>query len=65
MLRDTESGKMTLERAGRWYRKDVIPNVGTYSEAKRDLADVIVPFDRDNEVAAQAVVDWVGQKLDT
>jgi uridine kinase len=65
LLRDTESGKTTLERAGWWYRKDVIPNVETYSEARRDLADVIVPFDRDNEVAAQAVADWVGQKLDT
>ena len=65
LLRDTKSGLTSLESAGRWFRKDVIPNIKTYSEALRDLADVIVPFDRDNEVAAKAVADWAKQKLDS
>jgi uridine kinase len=59
LLRDTDSGKTTLEGATRWYRRDVIPNVSRYSEPGRNVADVIVPFDDDNTVAARAVADWV------
>jgi uridine kinase len=63
LLRDTKSGKTMLEKATTWYRKDVIPNVGPYSEDLRDMADVIVPYDRDNKLAAQIVADWVGQRM--
>ena len=64
LLRDTESGKTTLEGATRWYRRDVIPNVSRYSEPGRRYADVIVPFDVENGIAAQAVADWVRSEME-
>jgi uridine kinase len=63
LLRDTESGKTTLEKATTWYRRDVIPNVAAYSEAKGKLADVVIPFDRDNPLAVQVVADWVQMRV--
>jgi len=33
MLRDTMQGSMTLEQAVAWYRRDVVPNCPTYTEA--------------------------------
>lgn len=63
LLRDTESGSTSLEGAAAWYRRDVIPNVGTYSENTRHLADVIVPFDTGNETGCRAIADWVRRWL--
>lgn len=63
LLRDTESGKTTLQKATTWYRRDVIPNVAAYSEEKGKLADVVIPFDRDNPLAVQVVADWVRMRV--
>jgi len=63
LLRDTASGKTSLEKASAWYRRDVIPNVEVYSEAKRDVADLIIPFDQDNSEAAQILADWIVKKV--
>ena len=53
MLRDTTRGGMTLEEAVAWYRRDVIPNFPTHTEATRRHADLIVPFEnRDGKAAA-------------
>jgi len=62
LLRDTESGKTSLEGATNWYRRDVIPNVTRHSEKMRVLADLVIPYDEHNEVGAQAVADWVSAK---
>jgi uridine kinase len=40
-----------LDAAIAWYRRDVIPNYPQYTESTRAYADLIVPFDRRNEVA--------------
>ena len=46
MLRDTTQGRMTLEQAVAWYRRDVVPNYPTHTEATRRYADLIVPFEQ-------------------
>ena len=55
MLRDTSTGGMTLEEAVAWYRRDVIPNYPAHTEATRRFADLVVPFERANGVAADFV----------
>ena len=62
LLRDT-AGKTTLEGATTWYRRDVIPNVSVYSEPGRLCADLIVPFDQDNNVAAAAIAAWIRRRV--
>ena len=62
LLRDTASGKTTLEGAAQWYRRDVIPHVARYSESRHKLADVVIPFDRDNTLAVRVVADWVRKR---
>jgi uridine kinase len=64
LLRDTASGKTSLEKATAWYRRDVIPNVAAFSEAKRDIADLIIPFDQDNGLAAQILADWITKQVE-
>lgn len=63
LLRDTDSGKTSLEKATSWYRRDVIPNVSRYSEPMRGVADLIVPFDQENEIACQVITDWARKRL--
>jgi uridine kinase len=45
MLRDTSHGGMTLDQAVAWYRRDVVPNYPTHTEATRRHADLVVPFE--------------------
>ncbi len=63
LLRDTASGKTSLGKATAWYRRDVIPNVAAFSEAKRNIADLIIPFDQENGLAAQILADWIAKKV--
>jgi hypothetical protein len=42
----------------------VIPNVAAFSEAKRDIADLIIPFDQDNGLAAQILADWITKQVE-
>ena len=63
LLRDTRGESKTLDQATDWYRRDVLPNVSTYSESLREMADVIVPFDRENRKAVDVVADWVRDQL--
>ncbi len=63
LLRDTQSGKTTLEGATEWYRHDVLPNVATYSEAWAKLADVVIPFDTRNETGIRLIADWVEREV--
>ncbi|HAA76503.1 TPA: uridine kinase [Candidatus Latescibacteria bacterium] len=59
LLRDTSSGKTSLEGATTWYRRDVIPNVSRYSEPGRTIADMIIPWDEENGTAVTAVAEWL------
>ena len=54
MLRNTTSG-MPLEDAVAWYRRDVIPNFPVYTEATRQYADLIVPFEGETQTAVDVV----------
>jgi len=56
MLRDTTQGGMTLEEAVAWYRRDVVPNYPTYTEATRRHADLVVPFERPESPAVNFVI---------
>jgi len=51
MLRDTQAGRMNLEQAVAWYRRDVIPNYPVHTAPTRRYADLVVPFDAMNENA--------------
>lgn len=58
MLRNTKTG-MPLENAVAWYRRDVIPNFPVYTEATRQYADLIVPFEGKVQTAVDVVVNGV------
>lgn len=51
----TERGG-NLEGVIAWYRRDVKPNYATYTAATRRYADLIIPTDRPNAVARQALI---------
>ncbi|NKB67352.1 MAG: AAA family ATPase [Candidatus Latescibacteria bacterium] len=54
LLRDTSGERGgNLETAVAWYRRDVLPNFPVHTEPSRRHADLVVPFDRGNEVAIQ------------
>lgn len=56
MLRDTTEGSMTLDQAVAWYRRDVVPNYPTYTEATRRYADLVVPFEQPDSPAVDFVI---------
>ena len=56
MLRDTTQGRMTLEQAVAWYRRDVVPNYPTHTEATRRYADLVVPFETPDSPAVNFVI---------
>ena len=58
MLRDTSNSR-SLEEAVAWYRRDVIPNFPTHTEATRKFADLIVPFEGEVDTAVDVVVNGV------
>jgi uridine kinase len=57
--RDITERGATLEGVLAWYRHDVKPNFPTYTAATRRYADLIVPTDRPNEVAIQALAAMI------
>jgi len=54
--RDITERGANLEGVIAWFRRDVKPNFPTYTAATRRYADLIVPTDRPNDVAIQALV---------
>lgn len=64
MLRDTTRGKMDLEAAVAWYRRDVIPNFPVHTEPTKQYADIILPFEgeisRGIEVIANGIRGMLG-----
>ncbi|MDP6040379.1 MAG: uridine kinase [Candidatus Latescibacteria bacterium] len=63
MLRNTSSG-MALEDAVAWYRRDVIPNFPIYTEATRQYADLIVPFEGETQTAVDVVTNGLRAMLE-
>ncbi|MDA1191093.1 MAG: AAA family ATPase [Candidatus Poribacteria bacterium] len=55
MLRDARDGRDSLERAAAWYRKDVLPNFPLHTEPTKRFADLIIPYQYDNQIALAAV----------
>lgn len=63
MLRDTTQSGMTLEEAVAWYRRDVIPNFPVYTEASRQYAHLVVPFDGDGSPAVALIASGIRETL--
>lgn len=55
IYRDITERGANLEGVIAWYRRDVKPNYPTYTAATRRYADLVVPTDRPNRVAVQAI----------
>ena len=53
IMRDTSRSPDALQRSLEWYRRDVLPNNQRYSAEQRGHADLIVPHDRPNPLAAR------------
>lgn len=51
--RDTSRANATLERSLAWYRRDVLPNNQRYTNLQRTYADLIIPHERPNPLAAR------------
>lgn len=62
MLRDTSN--RTLEEAVAWYRRDVIPNFPVHTEATRQYADLIIPFEGEVETGVEVVVNGIRAMID-
>jgi uridine kinase len=53
--RDTSRSSAALEKALEWYWRDVLPNNQRYTALQRGYADIIVPHDRPNPLAARVL----------
>ena len=62
MLRHTSN--RTLEEAVAWYRRDVIPNFPVHTEATRQYADLIIPFEGEVETGVEVVVNGIRAMID-
>lgn len=61
LSRDVENGTQ-WGRVAAWYRRDVVPNVGAYSEAGRRHADLVIPYEDVNQVAVDTIAAWVRRR---
>jgi uridine kinase len=55
IARDVGRPNGSLERSLAWYWRDVLPNNQRYTSLQRGLADLIVPHERPNPLAARLV----------
>jgi uridine kinase len=63
IARDTSRPNASLERALAWYWRDVLPNNQRYTDLQRGYADVIIPHDRPNPLAARLLAAFVRSLL--
>lgn len=63
--RDTSRPEGSLERSLAWYWRDVLPNNQRYTNLQRGYADVIVPHDRPNPLAARLLAVCIRDLLTT
>jgi uridine kinase len=59
VYRDVTERGGTVERIVAWYRRDVRPNYARFTAATREHADLVVPTERHNQVAIDAIRDAV------
>ncbi|MBI3970579.1 MAG: uridine kinase [Chloroflexi bacterium] len=57
--RDTSRTDSSLERSLAWYWRDVLPNNQRFTNLQRTYADLIVPYDRPNPLAARLLAACV------
>ena len=65
IARDTSQGPDRLQRSLEWYQRDVLPNNQRYTNEQRRHADLIIPHDRPNPLAAPLLAACIRHMLDT
>jgi uridine kinase len=63
ITRDVERPNASLERSLAWYWRDVLPNNQRYTTLQRGYADLIVPHERPNPLAARLLAACVRELL--
>ncbi len=63
MLRDVAQRGGDLEWCINWYRRDVLPNFPVYTEPGKQYADLIIPFQHENNVALQTLVAGIQRRI--
>jgi uridine kinase len=63
ITRDVERPNGSLERSLAWYWRDVLPNNQRYTNLQRGYADLIVPHERPNPLAARLLAASVRELL--
>ncbi|MGH2354287.1 MAG: uridine kinase family protein [Chloroflexota bacterium] len=59
IARDTGRPSGSLERSLAWYWRDVLPNNQRYTTLQRTYADLIIPYDRPNPLAARLLATCI------
>jgi uridine kinase len=59
VYRDVRERGGTVEGIVSWYRRDVRPNFGRFTAASREHADLVIPTERHNQIAVDAIRDAV------
>lgn len=61
--RDSSRSDASLERSLAWYWRDVLPNNQRYTNLQRTYADIIIPHDRPNPLAARLLAACIHDLL--
>ena len=61
--RDTSRPEASLDRSLAWYWRDVLPNNQRYTNLQRSYADIIIPHDRPNPLAARLLAACIRELL--
>ena len=64
IARDVGRPEGSLERSLAWYRRDVLPNNQRYTNLQRGYADLIVPHERPNPLAARLLAVCIRDLLE-
>ena len=64
LLRSADTPNFDLKWQIDWYRRDVIPNYSVYTEPCKKYADLILPFEENNGVGVEIIMDGLRKKLD-
>ena len=63
MLRDVAQRGGDLEWAINWYRRDVLPNFPVYTEPCKQYADLVIPFQDENQVALHTLAAGIRTRI--
>ena len=63
LLRSADTPNFDLKWQIDWYRRDVTPNYSVYTEPCKKYADLILPFEENNGVGVEIIMDGLRKRL--